>query len=78
MCRFIYTGKINITKHLAKELLVAADQYLLQGLKRQCEYIIAQVTNAKPRSYIFPLRTTDLSVLIKLSFIHIAAGHLLR
>ncbi|KAL1199099.1 hypothetical protein V5N11_014599 [Cardamine amara subsp. amara] len=42
MMRYIYTGRINITKHLAKDLLVAADQYLLQGLKRQCEYIIAQ------------------------------------
>ncbi|CAL9230111.1 unnamed protein product [Arabidopsis halleri] len=42
MMRFIYSGRINITKHLAKDLLVAADQYLLQGLKRQCEYTISQ------------------------------------
>ncbi|VVB14309.1 unnamed protein product [Arabis nemorensis] len=42
MMRFIYTGRVNITKHLAQDLLVAADQYLLQGLKRLCEYTIAQ------------------------------------
>ncbi|XP_010419869.1 PREDICTED: ARMADILLO BTB ARABIDOPSIS PROTEIN 1 [Camelina sativa] len=42
MMRYIYTGRVTIPKHLAKDLLVAADQYLLQGLKRQCEYTIAQ------------------------------------
>ncbi|CAN7068380.1 unnamed protein product [Brassica rapa subsp. trilocularis] len=42
MMRFIYTGRIDITKHLAQELLVAADQYLIEGLKRLCEYTIAQ------------------------------------
>jgi HEAT repeat protein len=42
MMKFIYSGRINIAKHLAKDLLVAADQYLLEGLKRQCEYTIAQ------------------------------------
>ncbi|EOA20012.1 hypothetical protein CARUB_v10000275mg, partial [Capsella rubella] len=42
MMSYIYTGTVNITKHLAKDLLVAADQYLLHSLKRQCEYKIAQ------------------------------------
>ncbi|XP_013607416.1 PREDICTED: ARMADILLO BTB ARABIDOPSIS PROTEIN 1-like [Brassica oleracea var. oleracea] len=42
MMRFIYTGRIDITKHLAQDLLVAADQYLIEGLKRLCEYTIAQ------------------------------------
>lgn len=42
MMRFIYTGRISITKHLAQDLLVAADQYLIEGLKRLCEYTIAQ------------------------------------
>ncbi|KAF3561483.1 hypothetical protein DY000_02019124, partial [Brassica cretica] len=42
MTRFIYTGRIDITKHLAQDLLVAADQYLIEGLKRLCEYTIAQ------------------------------------
>ncbi|KAG2274069.1 hypothetical protein Bca52824_056624, partial [Brassica carinata] len=42
MMRFIYTGRIDITKHLARDLLVAADQYLIEGLKRLCEYTIAQ------------------------------------
>ncbi|KAJ4882929.1 hypothetical protein Rs2_33022 [Raphanus sativus] len=42
MMRFVYTGRISITKHLAQDLLVAADQYLIEGLKRLCEYTIAQ------------------------------------
>ncbi|XP_010527659.1 PREDICTED: ARMADILLO BTB ARABIDOPSIS PROTEIN 1 [Tarenaya hassleriana] len=42
MMRFIYTGAVNITKDIAQDLLRAADQYLLQGLKRLCEYTIAQ------------------------------------
>ncbi|KAJ4877746.1 hypothetical protein Rs2_42764 [Raphanus sativus] len=42
MMRFIYTGRISITKHLAQHLLVAADQYLIEGLKRLCENTIAQ------------------------------------
>ncbi|CAH2072881.1 unnamed protein product [Thlaspi arvense] len=42
MMRFIYTGSVEMDKHLAQDLLVAADQYLLEGLKRLCEYTIAQ------------------------------------
>uniref|UniRef100_A0A1J3CY25 ARM repeat protein interacting with ABF2 1 n=1 Tax=Noccaea caerulescens TaxID=107243 RepID=A0A1J3CY25_NOCCA len=42
MMRFIYTGGVTIPKDLAQDLLVAADQYLLEGLKRLCEYTIAQ------------------------------------
>ncbi|KAF8050925.1 hypothetical protein N665_1854s0008 [Sinapis alba] len=42
MMRFIYAGRVNIAKHLAQDLLVAADQYLIEGLKRLCEYTIAQ------------------------------------
>lgn len=42
--RFIYTGSIDISLDIAQDLLRAADQYLLEGLKRLCEYTIAQVS----------------------------------
>lgn len=43
-CRFIYTGSVDIRKEIAQELLIAADQYLLEGLKRLCEFAIAKVS----------------------------------
>lgn len=43
-CRFIYTGSVTVTLNIAQDLLRAADQYLLEGLKRLCEYAIAQVS----------------------------------
>ncbi|XP_058077670.1 ARM REPEAT PROTEIN INTERACTING WITH ABF2 [Magnolia sinica] len=42
MMRFIYTGSVFVTLDIAQDLLRAADQYLLEGLKRLCEYSIAQ------------------------------------
>ncbi|GMI71933.1 ARM repeat protein interacting with ABF2 [Hibiscus trionum] len=42
MMRFIYTGSVDVTLEIAQDLLRAADQYLLEGLKRLCEYTIAQ------------------------------------
>ncbi|KAL3578213.1 hypothetical protein D5086_019717 [Populus alba] len=42
MMRFIYTGSVDVTLGIAQDLLRAADQYLLEGLKRLCEYTIAQ------------------------------------
>ncbi|TYH36923.1 hypothetical protein ES332_D12G005200v1 [Gossypium tomentosum] len=42
MMRYIYTGSVTIEIDHAQELLRAADQYLLEGLKRLCEYAIAQ------------------------------------
>ncbi|KAG6726703.1 hypothetical protein I3842_02G093700 [Carya illinoinensis] len=42
MMRFIYTGSVEVTLDVAQDLLRAADQYLLEGLKRLCEYTIAQ------------------------------------
>jgi hypothetical protein len=41
--RFIYTGNVEVATDNAQDLLRAADQYLLEGLKRLCEYSIAQV-----------------------------------
>ncbi|EEF41701.1 protein binding protein, putative [Ricinus communis] len=43
MMRFIYTGSVDVDIEIAQDLLRAADQYLLEGLKRLCEYTIAQV-----------------------------------
>jgi hypothetical protein len=40
--RCIYTGTVEVTPDVAQDLLRAADQYLLEGLKRLCEYAIAQ------------------------------------
>ncbi|KAJ6356416.1 hypothetical protein OIU78_004508 [Salix suchowensis] len=42
MMRFIYTGSVDVTLGISQDLLRAADQYLLEGLKRLCEYTIAQ------------------------------------
>eukprot|EP00850_Spirogloea_muscicola_P018463 SM000169S02718 [mRNA] locus=s169:87724:93877:- [translate_table: standard] len=42
MMRCIYTGNVEVTADIAQGLLRAADQYLLEGLKRLCEYAIAQ------------------------------------
>jgi len=42
-CRFIYTGTVDVKLDDAKDLLRAADQYLLQDLKLICERVIAKV-----------------------------------
>ena len=44
--KFIYTGNVdNIDVENAEDLLKAADQYLLPGMKKICEkFIISQVT----------------------------------
>ncbi|KAK7285352.1 hypothetical protein RJT34_20121 [Clitoria ternatea] len=42
MMRFIYTGNVDVNKDIALDLFRAADQYLLDGLQRICEYVISQ------------------------------------
>ncbi|KAK1277587.1 ARM REPEAT PROTEIN INTERACTING WITH ABF2 [Acorus gramineus] len=45
MMRYIYTGSVEVsqvTPDMVQDLLRAADQYLLEGLKRLCEYDIAK------------------------------------
>lgn len=41
--RFIYAGTVDVNLDIAHDLLRAADQYLLEGLKHLCEYAISQV-----------------------------------
>ncbi|KAL8224893.1 hypothetical protein R6Q57_017450 [Mikania cordata] len=42
MMRYIYTGSVEVNLRIAHDLIKTADQYLLEGLKRLCEYTIAQ------------------------------------
>ena len=35
--RYMYTGKVDGIDTIVKDLLVAADKYMLQGLKKICE-----------------------------------------
>ncbi|CAN1246848.1 ARM REPEAT PROTEIN INTERACTING WITH ABF2 [Linum grandiflorum] len=55
MMRFIYTGSVDISINVAHELLVAADQYFLDGLKRLCEYTIAQDISIENISRMYEL-----------------------
>lgn len=55
MMRFIYTGNVEVSTDNAQDLLRAADQYLLEGLKRLCEYSIAQNLTQETVITIFDL-----------------------
>ncbi|KAL8143152.1 hypothetical protein V2J09_016184, partial [Rumex salicifolius] len=55
MMRFIYTGTVNVSLDIAQDLLKAADQYLLDGLKRHCEYAIAQDISADNVTLMYEL-----------------------
>ncbi|KAI9119247.1 hypothetical protein K1719_009922 [Acacia pycnantha] len=58
MMRFIYTGTIYINLDVAQDLLRAADQYLLDSLKRHCEYAIAQDISVENVSLMYELSET--------------------
>ncbi|KAK4720281.1 hypothetical protein R3W88_018619 [Solanum pinnatisectum] len=55
MMRYIYTGSVDVNMDVAQDLLRAADQYLLEGLKRLCEYAIAQDISVENVSLMFEL-----------------------
>ncbi|GAA0167258.1 hypothetical protein LIER_22231 [Lithospermum erythrorhizon] len=55
MMRYIYTGSVDVNLDIAQDLLRAADQYLLEGLKRLCEYAIAQDILVENVSLMFEL-----------------------
>ncbi|XP_042398286.1 ARM REPEAT PROTEIN INTERACTING WITH ABF2-like isoform X2 [Zingiber officinale] len=58
MMRYIYSGSVEINNLVAQDLLRAADQYLLKGLKRLCEYIIKQDVNIDNVSSMYELSET--------------------
>ncbi|XP_017414662.1 ARM REPEAT PROTEIN INTERACTING WITH ABF2 isoform X1 [Vigna angularis] len=55
MMRFVYCGSVDVTLDIAQDLLRAADQYLLEGLKRLCEYTIAQDISLENVSSMYEL-----------------------
>ncbi|XP_034689837.1 ARM REPEAT PROTEIN INTERACTING WITH ABF2-like isoform X2 [Vitis riparia] len=55
MMRYIYTGSVDVNLDIAQDLLRAADQYLLEGLKRLCEYAIAQDISVENVSLMYEL-----------------------
>ncbi|CAA0832100.1 ARM REPEAT PROTEIN INTERACTING WITH ABF2 [Striga hermonthica] len=55
MMRYIYTGSVVVNLDIVQDLLMAADQYLLEGLKRLCEYAIAQNISVENVSLMFEL-----------------------
>ncbi|XVF66689.1 hypothetical protein PTKIN_Ptkin10aG0057600 [Pterospermum kingtungense] len=55
MMRFIYTGSVDVRLDIAQDLLRAADQYLLEGLKQLCEYTIAQDISLENVSSMYEL-----------------------
>ncbi|KAL9394783.1 hypothetical protein Peur_014068 [Populus x canadensis] len=55
MMRFIYTGSVEVNVNIAQDLLRAADQYLLDGLKRLCECTIAQDISVENVSLMYEL-----------------------
>ncbi|XAR61202.1 hypothetical protein NMG60_11034840 [Bertholletia excelsa] len=55
MMRYIYTGSADVNTDIAQDLLRAADQYLLEGLKRLCECIIAQDISLENVSLMYEL-----------------------
>ncbi|KAL6214708.1 hypothetical protein ACLB2K_014140 [Fragaria x ananassa] len=55
MMRFIYTGSVDVDLEISHDLLKAADQYLLEGLKHQCEHAIAQDICVENVSLMFEL-----------------------
>ncbi|KAL5561677.1 hypothetical protein UlMin_031424 [Ulmus minor] len=55
MMRYIYTGSVHVDLDIAQDVLRAADQYLLDGLKRICEYAIAQDISVENVSLMYEL-----------------------
>ncbi|KAL2660009.1 hypothetical protein AAZX31_03G136100 [Glycine max] len=55
MMRYIYTGTVDVNLDIAQDLLRAADQYLLDGLKRICEYTISQEISEENVSLLYKM-----------------------
>ncbi|RDY00397.1 Arm repeat protein with ABF2, partial [Mucuna pruriens] len=55
MMRYIYTGSVDVNLDIAHDLLRAADQYLLDGLKRICENAIVQDISVENVSLMYKM-----------------------
>ncbi|CAD7699347.1 unnamed protein product [Ostreobium quekettii] len=55
MMQYTYTGQVEVPEDIAQELLRAADQYLLEGLKRLCEEAISDSINVENLERIYTL-----------------------
>ncbi len=55
MMAYIYTGQVEVSPELGRELLAASDQYLLEGLKRLCENAIASSLSVENLAEVFAL-----------------------
>ncbi|CAI5491821.1 unnamed protein product [Closterium sp. Naga37s-1] len=58
MMRCIYTGAVEVRAEMAQDLLRAADQYLLETLKRLCEHAIAQDLTVENVANVYELAET--------------------
>ncbi|MFS7888878.1 putative chromatin remodeling & transcription regulator BTB-POZ family [Helianthus anomalus] len=65
MMRYMYTGSVDVNLEIAQDLLRAADQYLLEGLKRLCEYTIAQDIRVDNVSLLYDLSEAFNAVSLK-------------
>mmetsp|Transcript_34800 Transcript_34800/g.58447 ORF Transcript_34800/g.58447 Transcript_34800/m.58447 type:complete len:729 (+) Transcript_34800:396-2582(+) len=55
MMRCVYTGTVEVAADIAQDLLRAADQYIIEGLKSLCEKAIAQDLTVENVSETFKL-----------------------
>ncbi|CAI8614194.1 unnamed protein product [Vicia faba] len=69
MMRFIYTGTVDVDLDVAPDLLKAADQYLLDGLKRICESVISEDISVENVSLMYVMSDTYNATSLKYSCI---------
>ncbi|XP_058748626.1 ARM REPEAT PROTEIN INTERACTING WITH ABF2-like isoform X1 [Vicia villosa] len=69
MMRFIYTGTVEVDLEVAPDLLKAADQYLLDGLKRICESVISKDISVENVSLMYVMSDTYNATTLKYSCI---------
>ncbi|KAI4342762.1 hypothetical protein MLD38_027346 [Melastoma candidum] len=75
MMRYIYTGSTDVALDIAQDLLRAADQYLLEGLKRLCEYVIAQAISLDNVSSMYELSENFSAISLRHSCILFVLEH---
>ncbi|KVH94409.1 Armadillo [Cynara cardunculus var. scolymus] len=73
---YIYTGSVEVNLRIAQDLLRAADQYLLEGLKRLCEYSIAQNIRVENVALMYDLSESFNAVTLKDACILFVLEHL--